>query len=125
MTTKYLALLFLCSLLSACATDKAGLGPEPATTALPPEALSQARSMSAFALSRLKAGEGDLDGSLAQLKSAMEVDPSSAYLHTSAAQIYLQQNKPEEALAECETALRLNPSSKLQQIVERLRALRR
>jgi tetratricopeptide (TPR) repeat protein len=107
MTTKCFALLLLLSMLSACATERAGAS----APAAPVTATSaQARTLYFFALARLRSGEGDLEGALTLLRSAMEADPASPFLHTAAAQIYLQQNHGEEALAECEAAIKIDPS---------------
>src|SRR5690242_19519299 len=108
MTKKCLALLLLVSSLSACATEHASVGTS-ATTAT--SVSHEARSLSLYAQARLKAGEGDLDGALALLKSALQLDPNSAPLHTMAAQIHLQQYHPEEALAECEAAIKGDPTN--------------
>ncbi|GFO66778.1 hypothetical protein GMLC_03570 [Geomonas limicola] len=108
MTTKYLALLLMCSLLTACATEHAAAVP---TQEIPYEATTtEGRTLYFFSLARLRAGAGDTEGALTLLKSAMAADPTAPSLHTAAAQIYLQQSKPEEALAECEAAIKLDPT---------------
>jgi predicted Zn-dependent protease len=117
MTKKCLTLLLLISICNACATPRASeLGPVAST---PPNSTTPTTSvvasadgsaMAIFAQARLRAGEGDLDGALLLLNKAMELDPASPFLHTAAAQINLQQNHPEEALAHCEVAIRIDPS---------------
>lgn len=109
MTTKSLALLLLIPLLSACATEHAAAvsttNPAPYTATS-----TEGRTLYFYALARLRAGEGDADGALTLLKSALAADPDSPFLHTATAQIYLQQSRPDEALAECDAAIKLNPS---------------
>ena len=106
MTTKCVALLLLLSILSACASERAAAVAPP----VPPTATStQARTLYFFALARLRAGEGDPEGALTMLRSAMAADPASPFLHTAAAQIYLLQNRGADALAECEAAIKIDP----------------
>lgn len=106
MTKKCLALLFLLAIFNACATERAA-GTVPAGT--PVATSAHARNLYLFALARLRAVEGDLEGAITVLRGAISADPSSPILHTAAAQIYLQQNRPEEALAETVTAIKLDP----------------
>ena len=108
MTTKCLALLLLLSILSGCATGGTAVSASPDSLVAPSATSARARTLYFFALARLRAGEGDLEGALTLLRSAMSADPSSPFLHTAAAQIYLQQNRGEEALAECEAAIKID-----------------
>lgn len=112
MIKKCLALLFLTLLTNACATERVS-GTPPLSDriiAAPAGASEEGRTMYLFALARLRATEGDHDGALVLLREAIAVDPASAFLHTAAAQIHLQQSRPEEALAECQTAIKIEPS---------------
>ena len=107
MTKKCLAFLLLLSMLGACATEHASVTPP---SPAPAAGSASGLTMYLFALSRLRAAEGDLDGALSLLRRAMDADPSSPALYATAAQIYLQQNRVEEALAACEAAIKLDPN---------------
>jgi len=64
-----------------------------------------------FSLANLLATEGDLDGSLAALEKARELDPGSTFLHLALAEVYLRQGEEEPALRAVEDALATDPAS--------------
>jgi tetratricopeptide (TPR) repeat protein len=111
MIKQYVALLFLFTTVSACALEHAaGTSPVvvPDAPVAPAFSSPEARTLSYFAQARLRAADGDPGGALALLRKAIEQDPKSPFLYTAAAQLFLQQNRPEEALSACQAAIRLD-----------------
>ncbi len=105
---KYILLLFL---LVGCSTERYVMPDtlERSADAEPALSIIESRSMYLFSLSRLHALDGDYDTALTLLQASIEADPKSAFLHYSAAELYLKSNRPVEAINACKTALSLDP----------------
>jgi tetratricopeptide (TPR) repeat protein len=71
----------------------------------------EAKSLFYFSRSRLLAETGDLDAAAESLLQAIELDPGSAFLRLSLAELYLSQDEEEKALRAAEDALIQNPAS--------------
>ena len=56
------------------------------------------------------AQEGDINGGLAALQEGVKNAPNSAELHEVLCNVYLKQNSPDLALAECRAAMRIKPN---------------
>ena len=114
MTQKYLPLLCLTLLINACAGEHAaGVAPmsDLGAPVVETAATSQAgHNLYLYALARLRSAEGDQEGALIVLRQALQGDPDAPFLHTTMAQVLLQQNRAEEALAECQAAIKLDPT---------------
>ncbi|OGU00657.1 MAG: hypothetical protein A2X80_07920, partial [Geobacteraceae bacterium GWB2_52_12] len=71
-----------------------------------------ARALYLYSRARLATHEGDYPGAMNMLRDAIELDPSSAYLHTAAAEIKLKIGQVPEALEYINRAITLDPDAR-------------
>ena len=111
MNKKIFPLLLLVStMVSSCAADSLNEHPMALSPASQPVIdIADSRALYLFSLARIHLIEGDLEGSLTLLQAAREADPDSAYIYASEASTYLKLNRVQEALDDCETAIKLDP----------------
>ena len=105
LITPWLCGLLFCAILGGCAFLTSN---RPASYPSVPEPYSGAAAYyySLAVLSRL---DGDLDGSIEQMKQALAVHPDSPYLTTELVSLYVENNNPDLALVLGESALAKNP----------------
>lgn len=107
----HLSTLFVFSILAGCAVGsyRADDLPDRETASAHRLNIVQSRSMYLFSLARISALEGDYEAAVTLLQASIEADPSSAYLHTSVAELYLKMNRIQEAINACRTAIDIDP----------------
>ncbi|MGE5244765.1 MAG: tetratricopeptide repeat protein [Betaproteobacteria bacterium] len=98
---------------AVAAPQDARTGASPAAAQVPatsPEALGSAYNQ--FLLGRHLEDSGDVDGAIAAYKRAMQLDPSAADVPAELAALYMRQNRPEDAIATAEQALKIGPDNR-------------
>lgn len=105
----FLTILLCLSTIVSCATlsDTKPAG-SPSPTAVQD---GHARALYLYSRARLATLEGDYPGAMNMLRDAIELDPSSAYLNTAAAEIKLKIGQVPEALEYISKAIKLDPNA--------------
>lgn len=75
-----------------------------------PDALG--RAYGEFLLGRHLEDAGDVDGAIAAYKRAMQLDPTAADVPAELAALYMRQNRPQDATAAAEQALKIAPANR-------------
>ena len=100
-------LLLFVAVLSSCATIPAPT-PDVSLHATPAHD-GKARALYLYSRARLAGLDGDYPAALNILRDAIELDPSSAFLHSSVAEIKLKIGQTQEALEYISKAIKLDP----------------
>ena len=82
----------------------------PATTSSAPDRVAQAYDQFMVALHLEE--KDDVDGAIAGLKHAMELDPQAAEIPAELAALYMRQNRAEDAIQSAEQALKISPTNR-------------
>jgi tetratricopeptide (TPR) repeat protein len=101
-------LSLLATLLSSC-TSLPVVPPEASLQSSPVHD-GRARALYLYSRARLSGLEGDFPAALNTLRDAIALDPSSAFLHASVAEIKLKIGQTQEALEYVSKAIKLDPS---------------
>jgi adenylate cyclase len=88
-------------------------------------ALDDKESMAHATLGRVQAMRGEYDAAIAELRTAIELNPSLALAHNGLALPLLLTGRSEQAISECDTAIRLSPRDPFVWAFYFLRALAR
>ena len=86
-----------------------------ALSVLPAQALDSPRedskSLSHYIVGGYCEGLGDLEGAIGEYKKALETDPGSSLLHLNLATVFIQKDKPAQAIEELKQAIELAPET--------------
>src|SRR5262245_22137658 len=96
--------------LAAPAAAKAGQGGRSAAPAQPADPVAEAYSQ--FLLGHRLEDEDNIDGAIAAYKRAMTLDPQAAEIVAELADLYMRQNRMQEALTTAEQALKVSESNR-------------
>ncbi len=77
----------------------------------------KSRSLYQYSRARLRLLEGDPDGALQLIGTALDDDPDAAYLHLAVAGIYMKSSRIQEAIAATERSVTLDPESRQAQLL--------
>jgi tetratricopeptide (TPR) repeat protein len=101
-----LAALLVC--LAAPPLASAGQGGRQGTSAKPADPVAEAYAQ--FMLGHRLEDEENIDGAIAAYKRAMALDPQAAEIVAELADLYMRQNRMQEAMATAEQALKVSSS---------------
>ena len=110
-----LTLCFTVTLTSCATTETIPLSAAQDEIVTPRELKS--RALYQYSRARLRLLEGDPDGALQLIGTAMEDDPDAAYLYLAAAGIHMKSSRIQEAIVATEKSVALDPESRQAQLL--------
>lgn len=103
----FLSILFCFSILTGCATSQQVVNTESGNNISHDK---HSRAMYLYSRARLSSLDGNYPAALSLLRESIELDPSSAFLHSAVAEIKLKIGQVQEALEYIHKAIKLDPA---------------